>query len=339
MDLTNDERGLEAAMDAAEDLTGTVNPGDVDLEEVLAAESTHEAGAVRELTCYDFNRPHSISRIFEKNLQAIGENFAKTSTIDFTNLLRTTVQVEYSGLRQTSFGDYQTEMANPAATAMVTLEPLKGLSLLQLDLNLCFVFMQRLLGGPLDAEGPVREFTEIERGIAANLVERFTEIISKSMRNWVDVKPKFVKLENNPSYLSGINEGESLIIVGFHVSAVPAEGTVELAIPLSAFGPVRDVFDPQQSIELRDEGELRDDRRRILNMVQATDSQVIVELGETATNLEEILNLAEGDLITLPQTVNSPLRVKIEGQDVWLGEAGRLGQQRAVKLIRQLNKE
>jgi len=33
------------------------------------------------------------------------------------------------------------------------------------------------------------------------------------------------------------------------------------------------------------------------------------------------------------------LLVKIEGQESWLGEAGRIGQNRAVKLIQQLDKE
>jgi flagellar motor switch protein FliM len=340
-DITGEDLGLEleSAIDAAEDLTGGVENPAVDIDAVLEADSTSRAGDPDGPRRYDFNRPHSISRTFEKNLQAVGENFAKTTTIDFTNLMRSTVQVEFRGMRQTSFADYQNEMPNPTSAALVTLEPLKGVSLLHLDLNLCYVFLQKLMGGPLDAEGPMREFTEIERGISANLVDRFTEQVRKALANLTEVTPRFVKLENNPSYLSGIAEGESLIILRFQVSAAPAEGPVELAVPLSAFAPVREVFDPRETIELRDENELKDDRRRILNMVQGTKSQVIVEIAEIATNLEEILSLAEGDLIRLPQSVQAPLKVKIEGQKAWLGEAGRLGQQRAVKLIRPLTKE
>ncbi|RKZ19718.1 hypothetical protein DRQ50_01510 [bacterium] len=330
---------LASAIDTAEDLSGTVSNPAVDIDAVLEAESISDGDTAEGPNRYDFNRPHNISRAFEKNLQSVGENFAKTATIDFTNLMRSTVQVEFRGMRQTTFADYQNSMPNPTSAAVVALEPLKGVSLLNLDLNLCYVFLQKLMGGPLDAEGPMREFTEIERSIAANLVERFTELVRKAMAHLTDVKPKFVKLENNPGYLSGISEGESLIILRFPVAATPAEGPVELAIPMSAFGPVREIFDPQESIELRDDYELRDDRRRILNMVQTTQSQVVVELAEVPTSLEEILNLSEGDLISLSQSVQAPLKVKISGRPAWLGEAGRLGQKRAVKLIRQLNKE
>ena len=330
---------LESAIDAAEDFAGTVSNPALDIDAVLEADSTTESGPEVGPRRYDFNRPHSISRTFEKNLQSVGENFAKTATIDFTSFLRSTVQVEFGGMRQTSFGDYQKALPNPTSAALVTMEPLKGVSLLYLDLSLCYVFMQKLLGGSLDAEGPLREFTEIERGINANLVDRFTEIVRKAMANLTEITPRLVKLENNPGYLSGIAEGESLIILRFDITAMLAEGPVELAIPLSAFEPVRDIFDPQGDLELRNETELRNDRRHILNMMQGAESQIVVMLAETPTTLKDILNLSVGDVIRLPQAVQAPLKVKIAGQNVWLGEAGCLGQQRAVKLIRQLNKE
>lgn len=339
LNKNEDDLDLDSAIGAAEELAGAVDGAGVDLDEVLASDSnadvSGDAGPVR----YDFNRPNSISRTFEKNLQAVGESFAKTATIDFTSLMRSTTKVEFTGLHQSSFVEYQGAMPKPTCAALVTLEPLKGTSLIHLDLSLCYVFMQKLLGGALSDASPEREFTEIERGINAGLVERFTEILRRSIVKWTELKPAFVKLENNPGYLSGIAEGESLIIMNFRVQVGPADGRVEMAFPLAAFGPVKDVFDPTETIELRTALELRDDRRRILNMVQATDGEVVVELGSYGSNLEEILNLVEGDVLRLPQGVETPLRVQVAGRDAWLGEAGRVGQNRAVKLIQQLNKE
>ena len=155
----------------------------------------------------------------------------------------------------------------------------------------------------------------------------------------VQLEPGFVSLENNANYLGGIAEGESLIIMKFQVKLDTVEGPVELAFPLPAFGPVRDIFDPQDAIELRTTGELRDDRRKILNMVRTTGSELVVKLGEIDTNLDDVLNLSVGDIIHLPQGVDAPLTVHIGGQDTWLGDAGRVGQHRAIKLIQRLSKE
>ncbi len=338
LDNEMDDLDLDAAIGAAEDLAGAVGAAEMDLEEVLNADSDadlSDSGPRK----YDFNRPHNISRTFEQNLQSIAENFAKTGGIDFTSLLRMTAVVEYKGLHQCTYSDYMEELPNPSCVSMVTLAPLKGYSLMHLDLGLCFVFMKKLMGGAAESEDTVREFTEIERGINAGLVNRFLEIFRKSANKLVQLEPGFVSLENNANYLSGIAEGESLIIMKFLVKLDTVEGPVELAIPLPAFGPVRDIFDPEDAIELRTDGELRDDRRKILNMVRTTDSELVVNLGEIDSNLEDILSLAVGDILHLPQGVDSPLSVRIEGQNSWLGDAGRVGQHRAIKLIQQLSKE
>ncbi|MCB1183745.1 FliM/FliN family flagellar motor switch protein [bacterium] len=339
-DLDNeyDDLDLDAAIGAAEDLVGAVDGTGMDLDEVLNAQSDADL-AVDGPRTYDFNRPHNISRTFEQNLQSMAENFAKTGGIDFTSLLRMTASIDYKGLQQCTFGEYLEELPNPTCASMVTLAPLKGYSLLHIDLGLCFVFMKKLMGGAPVSEDTVREFTEIERGINAGLVERFLEILRKSAMKLVRLDPGFVGLENNPNYLSGIAEGESLIIMKFQVKLDTVEGPVEIAIPLPAFGPVRDVFDPQDAIELRTPSELREDRRKILDMVRTTGSELVVNLGEISATLEDVLSLAVGDLIHLPQVVDAPLKVHIEGQEAWLGDAGRVGQHRAVKLIQQLNKE
>ena len=71
MDLTNDERDLEAAMDAAEDLTGTVNSQGMEPEEVLAAESAHETGAVR-VRCIKGRAYVAVGRIPGRGLGWVG---------------------------------------------------------------------------------------------------------------------------------------------------------------------------------------------------------------------------------------------------------------------------
>jgi flagellar motor switch protein FliM len=62
-------------------------------------------------------------------------------------------------------------------------------------------------------------------------------------------------------------------------------------------------------------------------------------LGEVEMNLETFLELKQGDVIDLPQAVSAPLAVEIEGRSLFLGEAGRSGQNRAVKLVQRLSEE
>ncbi|MCK9997095.1 MAG: FliM/FliN family flagellar motor switch protein [Candidatus Krumholzibacteria bacterium] len=330
---------LDAAIDAAEDLAGNVDGGlGIDLDDVLNASSEEEDhGDVPEK--YDFHRPHHISRPFQKNLQAVAEYFAKNGTIDFTSRLRMATDVEYQGLRQCTYAEFLRELPKPTCAAMVDFAPLKGPSLLNLDLGLCFVFMKKLLGGKPEPEMMIRDFTEIERAIATDLVGRFVEMFGKAISKIVAVESGLSGLENNPHYLSGISEGSSLVVLEFKIKLDAVEGPIQWAMPLSSFGPVREIFDPSDVKETRNSAELKGDRRKILNMVQGSGSELVVQLGQFETNLENILNLSTGDLLDLPQAVEAPLKIQIAGRDAWLGEAGRVGNLRAISLIQQLNKE
>jgi flagellar motor switch protein FliM len=334
---------LDAAIDAAEDLAGGVgtDPGaevGLDIEDLMNAHPDDvepESGPQR----YDFNRPHNISRAFQKNLQAVADYFAKNGTIEFTSLLRMTTEISYDGLRQGTYAEFLDDLPSPTCTSLVTLAPLKGPALIHLDLGLSFVFMKKLMGGAATTEMVLRDFTEIERGIVGDLVGRFLELFRRSISKLVEVQSALLGLENNPHYLSGIAEGESVIVLSFRVRLDQVEGPLRLAVPLSAFGPVRDIFDPSAVNESRSDDELRDDRRKILDTMRSSGSELVVLLGENETNLEEILGLRVGDVIHLPQPVAAPLTVRVEGRDAWEGEPGRVGGNRAVKLIQQSNKE
>jgi len=310
----------------------------LDLEDVLNA-SPYEEDLGDTPVKYDFHRPHNISRPFQKNLQAVADHFAKNGTIEFTSRLRLATDVEYLGLRQCTYAEFVRDLPLPTCAAMVDLPPLKGPSLLHLDLGLCFVFMKKMLGGLPDPELTVRDFTEIERGIVTDVVDRFLELFRKAMSKIVPVEPRLHALENNTNYLSGISEGTSLLILMFQIKLDTVEGPLQWAIPLSSFGPVREIFDPSDIKETRNTGELREDRRKILEMVQGIGSELVVQLGQFDTNLETILNLSTGDVLDLPQPVDAPLTIRIAGRDAWLGQAGRVGNHRAIKLIQQLTKE
>ena len=324
-----EELDLDAALGGSGDL-------ELDLDAVMNADPDEEEGGVRS---YDFNRPHSISRRFEQNLQNISELFARSATVSFTSLLRSNVVVDFQGIQLKSYEEYRENLPRPTCLAAFTLRPLAGQTLFHLDLSLCFVILKKLLGGRPDSEDKIRAFTEIERGIFGHFTGRIAELFRGACSKLVPLEPELQALENNPDYIGGIPGGETLVSLRFRLRLEAVEGLVEVALPLSGFTPVRDIFDPEDNIEARSGLEIEDDQRQILDTVQSTDSELVVRLGELQLSLDRVLNFAEGDLLHLPQAVDSPLTVLIEGREVFLAEAGRINQNRAIKLVRKLEKE
>jgi flagellar motor switch protein FliM len=333
---TLDDLDLDAALDKAGFAAGDA-ADEMDLESVLNAgpEDEQEGAAHR----YDFNRPRKISRIFAQNLQNIAEQVARLGTISLTNLMRASTVVEFKGIKLGTFGEYIAQMPNPTSAATVALRPLNGLSLVHVDLGVCFVVLKKLMGGRPDPESRLRSFTEIERAIYAQFVGRLNDLVKNGASRLLEVRPETAGMENNPNYLTGLPPGETAVTLGFQIKLETVEGPFDLCIPLSAFGPVRDVFDPEEKIELRSTTEVSQDRVQILDMIQGTASELVAVLGVAEMPLDAVLALNPGDLLHLPQAVGSPLVVQVEGKDVFLAQAGRVNQNRAIKLIRKLEEE
>jgi flagellar motor switch protein FliM len=333
------EHDLDRAVAAAESLAGPVDPGlGVDIASVLAADPDDVLPATGPAP-YDFHRPHTVSRAFQQNLQSVADTFAKSGTIEFTSLLRMNAEIAFHGLRQCSYGEYLAGLPRSTCAASLTMEPLKGALLLQFDLALCFAFMKKLLGGTPEPESRLRDFTEIERAIAGDLTGRFVEVLRRAVSKLVEARAAKTGLENNPNYLSGIGQGESVIVLDFRVGLGAAHGPLSLVFPLAAFGPVRDIFDPTEAREERDPAELQEDREKVMDTLQDMSSELVVELARRRVRLEEIVGLSVGDVLDLGRRVDEPLKVCIQGREAWRGQPGRIGDRHAVRLVSPWTKE
>ncbi len=331
-----DDLDLDSAIGAA---TSSAEPvADIDLEAILEAAPEDEPSDCQPCS-FDFDRPNRLSRQFEQNLLSVAENFAKIATIDFTNRLRVSMSVAFQSIRLVACDDYLERMPNPTCVARVTLEPLSGPCLVHLDLGICFVLLKKLMGGRADPDPCERGFTEIERGLFTDQIERLNDGFARACRKLVEIEPAVRGIENNPNYLTGMPSGESLVCFRYEIQFDTITGLLEIIVPLPGFGPVRDIFDPEQAHEQREAHEVRQDREKILDTIRETTSEVVVRLGEMPVSLAAIMTLKEGDVLTLRQAVTAPLAVEIAGREVYRGEAGRVGAQRAVKLTEKLSQE
>jgi flagellar motor switch protein FliM len=298
-----------------------------------------EAPATSAIVRFDFNRPHSISRNLEKNLRNICENFAKTSTLSLTNQFRAGVVLEFKQLRLQSFGEFFGKLPNPTCVSAMTLSPLKGPSLLHMDLGICFAMVKKLLGGASEPEVQTRELTEIELSIVRSLILKLLELFKGACARVVNLDPKLLAVENNPNYLTALAPGDNVVLLEYLLQVDSLEGRLTQCIPLTGFDPVRSQFDPDELLELRSPVDVKRDRRQVLEVVQGTTAEIVVKLGDLPLSLDQILRLDEGSILPLGKPIDAPLLVEIEQKPVFEGTAGRLHQNRAVRLIRRLSEE
>lgn len=330
--LSQDE--IDALLKQAADDSGP------DIEGALAVmEREAPAVATSDAVPFDFTRPYSISRNFEKNLRSICDNLAKAATVHFTNQFRANCVLEFQRLQLQTFGEYAANLPSPTCVASVALPPLKGNALFHLDLSLSYAMLKKLLGGAAEPETRNREYTEIELSIVRSIVVKFLDLLKASSARLVALDPRCQDLENNPSYLSSLAPGDSVVLLDyvFHLDSV--EGRLSFCIPIAGFEPVRSLFDPEQSGEPRPAAEVRRDRELVRDLLEGSDVDAVAKLAETTLSLDQILRLEEGQLLVLPKPVDAPLVLEIEGRPLFEAVAGRVRNQRALRLTGRASEE
>lgn len=288
---------------------------------------------------FDFTRPYSISRNFDKNLRNIADSLGKSASLLFSNQFRANCLLEFKRIELQTFGEWSAGIPHPTCLCSVSLAPLKGSVLLHLDLALGFAFVKRLLGGPAEPETRLRDFTEIEAAIVRGVVLKLLDQLKAAAARLVALDPKFLALENNPSYLQTLPPGESVVVLDYLFHLDSLEGALNICFPIAAFEPVRALFDPEESGEPRPAQEIRRDRQTVLDVLRGTDTELVVKLGETSLTLDQVLRLEEGDLIRLDKPADSPLLLEIENKPLFLGVPGRVREKRALRLIERLAEE
>jgi len=288
---------------------------------------------------FDFSVPHSISRQFEKNLLTLGESFAKSVSLDFTSQLRANTALRFSKIDLHTFGDFGSDLPDLTAVSIVSLPPLSGYSLVHFDLNMIYLMIMRMLGGPIEESTIDRKFTDIELGIGSMVTERLLADFKTGAAKLVDMEPKFVHLENNPNYLGIIATNDPVVVLNFDLFIDDLQGPLRICIPMNAFEPVLNKFDPEEISEFRSAADVKRDRLVLFEAIKGAEADAVVKLADIAMTFQQVLELKEGDTIPLFKSLQSPLVLEVQGKPMFMGLPGKLNQNRALKLTERLAEE
>mgnify|MGYP006283225373 CR=1 len=322
---------LEEAADDASDMEA--------LEDAAGGGSgaSAEGGAgprERVVEAFDFNRPNNnLSKTFERNLRGVSESFAKDASLSFSNLLRANADYTFGGMRVNSFAETLSAWENPSCIAVCSMEPLSGVILVHLEARLMFTFFTKLLGGPIEEPTQVRDFTEIEMGLARKVLTKVLEQFSAATDKIHRVVPLLIQIENNPNYLNAFAEAEPVLNLQYTVTLEDVGATMSFVIPLAAFDPVREDFDPREGLDIRSAADRLAEKQRAHGLVGGATATLSARFRSRRIHMNELLSLKPGDVLALEHHVERPLDVDVEGRAMFAGSSGRIGRARAVQII------
>jgi len=182
---------------------------------------------------YDFKRPDKFSRDNIRTIQMMFETYARLNTTYLSAKLNSFVNVHVASVDQLTYEEFSRSIPNPTTLAEIYLEPLQGLSIMEIDPTVSFAMIDRLMGGEGESLKDNRELTEIETNVIKNVVNSMIQNLIPAFSKVIGLKPKLAKIESNIQFSQIVPPNEMVVLVTLETRIGEVEGMTNFCIPYS----------------------------------------------------------------------------------------------------------
>ncbi|MEJ9280194.1 flagellar motor switch protein FliM [Ureibacillus thermosphaericus] len=323
-------------------------PGDVlsqsEIDALLSAISTGEMSAdemkkeeeKKKVKVYDFKRALRFSKDQIRSLTRIHENFARLLTTFFSAQLRTYVQISVASVDQIPFEEFVRSIPNMTLINVFEVPPLDGNILMEINPNIAYSMLDRLMGGSGTSYSNVDNLTEIEQKIMTNLFERSFDNLREAWENIAEIDPMLVELEVNPQFLQMISPNETVIVISMNTIIGETSGMINICIPHVVLEPIIHNLSVQYWMQSNTKEPTEAQIKALETKVKQSDLQLVAELGTSTISIEDFLTMDIGDVIQLDQKISDPLILRIGDIPKFTVQPGKLKKKMAVQIIETL---
>ncbi len=293
------------------------------------------ATASKHVASIDLTRGQNYSKWRIANLDVVFNSFARYYSIALSNSLQQGVSISKGEIVSRFFEDFLGALDNPGVLGAFSMDPLKGSGLFVFDRNLCFGLVEVLFGMPAESEFlfPNRDVSAIEANIIRSLISEGCQVFNRAFASLDYLNASLSRVETNPRMLNILAPDTEVIQVNFKAQLGTLEGEIMMIIPYFSLEPFKD--------KLRDEGiQLSEGKkesnwtRQLEKELQRMEIPVCATWGELTLSIQELLSLAEGDIISLDYNEAVPMTVMAGDQPKFGGQPGIQDGKKVVRLLK-----
>lgn len=302
----------------------------------MSADEIQKEDSKRKVKVYDFKRALRFSKDQIRSLTRIHENFARLLTTFFSAQLRTYVQINVASVDQIPFEEFVRSIPNITLINIFEVPPLDGNILMEINPNIAYSMLDRLMGGSGESFNNVDNLTEIEQKIMTNLFERSFDNLREAWESIAEIDPLLIELEVNPQFLQMISPNETVVVISLNTVIGETTGMINICIPHVVLEPIIQNLSVQYWMQSNTKEATREQKEMLEKRVKQSELPVIAELGTTEITIEDFLFLNVGDVIQLDQKIDEPLILKVGEIPKFTVQPGKLNKKMAVQIIDEL---
>jgi flagellar motor switch protein FliM len=249
-----------------------------------------------------------------QTLRTLHDNFTRLLNNSLSVYLRTRVEATIKAVDQISYGDFISSIGNPSILSIFSMDPLPGSGIVQVDLNLVFSIIDRLLGGPGWFAQKLRDLTDIERTLMQRFMARMLNSYRESWNYLLTLSLKIEALDSNPQFIPRIIPLDQIVaFVSCELKIGDVTGNMNFCLPylvLQSIGAQLADFQWSPSV-VAGRGMTEEDIAYLVRNVERAPVDVSVELGRTKLSLRDLIALAPGDLVVFEKPTDEPMVARV----------------------------
>ena len=277
--------------------------------------------AARKMKSFDFRFNKRLDKFSNNQLQTLRtlhDNFTRLLNNSLSVYLRTRVEATIVSIDQISYGDFIASIGIPSILSIFSMDPLPGSGIVQVDLNLVFSIIDRLLGGPGWYPLKLRDLTDIERTLMQRFMARMLNSYRESWNYLLTLSLKIEALDSNPQFIPRIIPLDQIVaFVTCELKIGDMSGVMNFCLPyqvLQSIGPQLSDFQWSPSV-VAGRGMTEEDIAMLARNVERADIDLKVELGRTVVSLRDLIALQLGDVLLFDKPVDEPLAATVNERE------------------------
>ncbi|MBE2915199.1 MULTISPECIES: flagellar motor switch protein FliM [Anoxybacillus] len=308
-------------------LLAALSAGEMDADELKKEE------AEKKVKVYDFKRALRFSKDQIRSLTRIHENFARLLTTFFSAQLRTYVQISVASADQLPYEEFIRSIPKMTILTVFEVPPLDGRVLLEVNPNIAYAMLDRVLGGRGVSLNKIENLTEIETKIMSNLFEKAFSNLREAWESVADIDPMLTDFEVNPQFLQMVSPNETVVVISLNTQIGDTSGMINICIPHVVLEPIIPKLSVHYWMQTQKKAREPEEVATLQKRLKQTKVPMIAELGTSTISIQEFLQLSVGDVIQLDQTVRDPLVIKVGDVPKFIGQPGKMNKRLAIQIL------
>lgn len=308
-------------------LLSALSTGEMDADELKKEQ------AEKKVRVYDFKRALRFSKDQIRSLTRIHENFARLLTTFFSAQLRTYVQITVASADQIPYEEFIRSIPKMTILNVFDVPPLEGRILMEVNPNVAYAMLDRLLGGKGTSVNKIDHLTEIERKIMSNMFEHSVENLREAWESLCEINPMLENFEINPQFLQMVSPNETVVVISLNTVIGETSGMINICIPHIVLEPIIPKLSVHYWMQSDKKAKEPEEISVIEKNIQKASVPIAAELGSSEITISEFLMLDVGDVIELNQPINEPLILTIGGVPKFVGQPGKINKKLAIQIL------